>query len=386
MRSASAGAVVVLGAVTIGAGRLFGLIELYVIGTGLILGVLAAVIHVRTRFVHAGLERTVEPANPVAGEEIGVTLTLVPVRRTPTCDLVDQVGGEGRVGLTLAPLARHRPARVRYRVPTSRRGVLTLGPATVELSDPLGLLGRRRRIGQPTEVVVHPLWTSIDLPDPQRCEGKLIDFIRQLIDRMAVNLEFRSLREYVAGDDLRRINWKASARRDVLTLNEYESRAPLVVHVLLDHDVTSYTSAGFERAVSVVASFVGSAGASGLESEPRVHVSIPGRLETSVDSSARLDAMHRLAEIQPDAVTAAPLRLNDPGEFRVNVIVCGMRDRHWLESADRSMGTGHATVVVHCEDSSGPGHDHDHWFALRCADFSRFAHDWSNLSRRGPNP
>lgn len=386
MRSASAGAVVVLGAVTVGAGRLFGLIELYVIGTGLILGVVAAVIHVRTRFVHADLERTVEPTNPMAGDEIGVTLTLVPVRRTPTCDLVDVVGGEGRVGLTLAPLSRHRPARVRYRVPTTRRGVLTLGPATVELSDPLGLLGRRRRIGRPTEVVVHPRWTSIDLPDPRRCEGRLIDFIRHLIDRMAVDLEFRSLREYLAGDDLRRINWKASARRDVLTLNEYESRAPLVVHVLLDHDVSTYTVAGFERAVSVVASFVGSAGATDLESEPRVHVSIPGRLETMVDSATRLEAMHCLADVQPNSVTAAPLRLNDPGAFRVNVIVCGIRDRHWLESADRMMGTGHATIIVNCEDSSGPSYDHDHWFALPCPDFSRFARDWSILSRRGSNP
>lgn len=385
MRSAPAGAVAVLGAVTIGSGRLFGLIELYVIGTGLILGVVAAALHVGTRFVNAGLARTVEPANPIAGNEITVTLTLTPARRTPTCDLVEVVDGEGRVGITLAPLPRLRPARVRYRFPTTRRGILTLGPAMVELSDPLGLLGRRRRIGQPTEVIVHPRWTPIALPDPWRCEGQLIDYIRHLIERMAVDLEFRSLREYVAGDDLRRINWKASARRDVLTLNEFESRTPLVVHVFLDHDVSTYTVAGFERAVSVVASFVGSSETTGLESEPRVHVSIAGRLETSVDSATRLDAMHCLADVQPSTVAATPLRLNDPGQFRVNVIVCGIRDRQWLESIDRMMGTGHATVIVRTEDSRGPDHDHDHWFTMNCSDFSQFGREWSVLARPGPN-
>ncbi|MGA0878048.1 MAG: DUF58 domain-containing protein [Ilumatobacteraceae bacterium] len=386
MPAASAGAVVVLGAVTIGSGRLFGLIELYVIGTGLILGVLAAAVHVRTRIVDLDIRRTFEPANPTAENDIFVTLTLVPTRRTPTCDLTDEVGGEGRVGLTLAPLPRHRPARVQYRVPTTRRGVLTLGPATIELSDPLGLLGRRRRIGSPTDVVVHPRWTSIALPDPRRCEGVLIDFIRRLLDRLTVDLEFRSLREYVAGDDLRRINWKASARHDILTLNEYVSRAPLVVHMLLDHDATTYSAAGFERAISVVASFVGSAATTGLESEPRVHVSIPGHLDAAIDAETRPDAMRCLAEIQPGTVTASPTRLNDPGEFRVNVIVCGIRDRFWLESADHLMGTGHATIVVHCEETNDPSIDHDRWFTLHCSDFSAFASEWSILSRQGSTP
>ncbi|MFM7756201.1 MAG: DUF58 domain-containing protein [Actinomycetota bacterium] len=386
MRRAPAGGVVGLGLFTIASGRLFGLIELYVIGVGLVLGVLAAAIHVRTRVVHVQVRRNVEPTEPMAGTELDVTLELNPLRRTPTCDLVDSIDDLGRVGLTLAPLARHRTARIRYRVPTEHRGILTLGPAHVEVTDPLGMIRRRRQVGNTTEVVVNPRWTCLDLPDPRTCDGDLIDFIRRLIDRMAVNLEFRSLREYVTGDDLRRINWKASARRDQLTLNEYEARAPIVVHVLLDRERDAFTDAGFERAVSVAASFVGSAEIVHRDTEPRLHLGVPPHFDTLIDGSTRRDAMRCLARVATDHVAATTRRLNDPGEFRVNVIICGDRDRLWLESADLSMGSGHVTVVIACEPATKEAFDHDHWFALPCLDFGSFADHWSTLSRRKARP
>jgi hypothetical protein len=331
------------------------------------------------------LQRDIDPAYPISGTDITVTMTLASLRRTPTCELVDFVNETGRVNLTLTPLAKHRTARVRYKVPTQRRGLLTLGPAIIELSDPFGLLVRRREIGIPTDVIVHPEWRPIDLPDPQHCQGALIDLIQRLLHQMAVNLEFRSLREYVIGDDLRRINWKASARRDNLTLNEFESRAPLMVHVFLDNDDTVYSRDGFERAVSVAASYVGSAYSLQNETEPSLQLSIPPQFDAVIDSSTRFDAMGCLAQITTDSTSDLPSPSNDPGEFRVNIIICGDRDHHWLDSVDRSMGRGHATVVVYCDTPTGSSFDHDHWFALRCDDFADFPILWGTLAQRTAN-
>lgn len=375
-------AVAGLGVMAVASGRLFGLIELYVVGAGLILAVIMAVIHVRTRFVHVVISRDIDPPHPIVGSDLRVTLTLQPLRRTPTCELTDLVDDVGRVGLTLAPLKRRRTARVHYRVPTQRRGLLVLGPATIELADPLGLTSRRRQVGTPTDVVVHPRWSAIALPDPHTCEGPLITFIRQLVEQMAVNLEFRALREYVAGDDLRRINWKASARRDILTLNEFESRSPLVVHVLLDRDDSVYSEAGFERAVSIAASFVGSAESTASDTEPRVHLSVPPIFDAAIIGPARFDAMRTLAQLNGEAEPGLPTLLNDPGELRVNVIVCGDRAKDWLDSMDRSMGRGHATIVIHCDTPTRAPADHDHWFALCCLDFADFTDRWGDLSRR----
>ncbi len=52
--------------------------------------------------------------------------------------------------------------------------------------------------------------------------------------RVGVGTEFFGIREYVAGDELRKINWKASARRDQLMTNEFESECSGDVTIMLD--------------------------------------------------------------------------------------------------------------------------------------------------------
>jgi uncharacterized protein (DUF58 family) len=69
--------------------------------------------------------------------------------------------------------------------------------------------------------------------------------------------EFYSMRGYVAGDDLKRINWKASARHRRLITNETEAEKVTDVMIVLDTDVTFYEAAEaelFERGVRAAAS------------------------------------------------------------------------------------------------------------------------------------
>ncbi len=98
--------------------------------------------------------------------------------------------------------------------------------------------------------------------------------------------EFRSLRDYAPGDDLRRVHWKASARTDGLKVREVETEGLRQLAVVLDLDAAPYgfdpsvpavtrpmaTSerAGgdgqpFERAITAIASIVMSAALQGRE-------------------------------------------------------------------------------------------------------------------------
>ncbi|MCK5039292.1 MAG: DUF58 domain-containing protein [Thermoplasmata archaeon] len=52
--------------------------------------------------------------------------------------------------------------------------------------------------------------------------------------RVGVGTEFFGIREYAAGDELRKINWKASARRDIIMTNEYEIECSGDVTIMLD--------------------------------------------------------------------------------------------------------------------------------------------------------
>jgi len=79
--------------------------------------------------------------------------------------------------------------------------------------------------------------------------------------RVGIGTEFFALRDYLPGDEMRRINWKASARRDMLLTNEFESEcsgdATLILDARLEANVGSIDDCAVEhgvRAATTIAS------------------------------------------------------------------------------------------------------------------------------------
>jgi uncharacterized protein (DUF58 family) len=121
----------------------------------------------------------------------------------------------------------------------SSRGIHTLGPALIRGSDPLGLFPFRARARETTRLVVYPSPGQIEVKTPGGLPlGNMITgnpLYEDLTRR-------RSLREYRSGDELRRINWKATAALTgaggdtVILVNEYEASiaSPMVIFLNLD--------------------------------------------------------------------------------------------------------------------------------------------------------
>ena len=76
---------------------------------------------------------------------------------------------------------------------------------------------------------------------------------------------FRGLREYVAGDDLRHVHWRSSARTGELVVRQDEQPRPRATAVVLDLRRTAHAGLSLERAVSVAASVMLAARRSGQE-------------------------------------------------------------------------------------------------------------------------
>lgn len=142
---------------------------------------------------------------------------------------------------------RHRldvPAGERRVVTTvlrpTRRGDRPAARVTVRALGPLGLAGRQGSHAVPWRVRVLPAFGA-----RRHLPGKL-DRLRQLEGRNPVLLrgagtEFDTLREYVAGDDVRSIDWRASARASDVVVRTWRPERDRHVLVVLD---TSRTSAG----------------------------------------------------------------------------------------------------------------------------------------------
>jgi uncharacterized protein (DUF58 family) len=169
------------------------------------------------------------------GEPATVTLTVRnPGRRRVVGTLRDAWVPSAGVAVT-----RHRlqvePGRV-ARVDTvlrpTRRGPRTAARVVVRSLGPLGLAGRQGSHAVPWVVRVLPAF-----PSRKHLPSRLAR-LRELDGRTTVQVrgqgtEFDSLREYVAGDDVRSIDWRATARAaDVMVRTwrpERDRRVVLVV-------------------------------------------------------------------------------------------------------------------------------------------------------------
>ncbi|QNO37016.1 DUF58 domain-containing protein [Protaetiibacter sp. SSC-01] len=155
------------------------------------------------------------PARSRLGEPVETTLLVV------------NAGGRtvrGVVRDAWQPSAGARPTRQRLSVPAgerrairtmltpTRRGELHAAGVTVRSSGPLHLVSRQRTLRAPAALRVLPPFTS------RRHLPSRIARLRELDGRTSLLIrgqgtEFDSLREYVRGDDVRSIDWRATARR-----------------------------------------------------------------------------------------------------------------------------------------------------------------------------
>ncbi|MGE3687538.1 MAG: DUF58 domain-containing protein [Acidimicrobiia bacterium] len=339
---------IVAGAVVVFIGRLFGVLELYVIGAAAIGIAIAAVLVVRLRPVRLRVGRRVTPRRVHAGDTARVELTASnrASLRTPLLTMRDPVSSTQGASLHLAPLRHGRTARAAYRLPTRKRGKIVVGPLQLTRTDVLGLASRTVNAAPMTSVLVLPRWDRVAVPGSGPDRGQLGQHLRmRALGRQGE--EFRSLREYVAGDDLRRIHWRASARGEELKVRETEIQGTRTLAVVLDLLVTSHDPESFERAISAAASIVLSA----LESGRDVRFSTSEGLDLSPTTTGFDAMLEHLALVEPmrsGSVMAAVGALGSRLHGGLIVLVGGTVSAPVLAGLRGAAGAD-ATVAIACK-------------------------------------
>jgi uncharacterized protein (DUF58 family) len=132
--------------------------------------------------------------------------------------------------------------RVAIRTPLTptRRGDRKSDRVTVRSFGPLGLAARQRSFPIEGHIRALPPFTS------RKHLPSRLTVLRQLDGRSAVRVrgagtEFDSLRDYVVGDDVRSIDWRATARRSAVVVRTWQPERDRRLILVLD---TSRTSAG----------------------------------------------------------------------------------------------------------------------------------------------
>ncbi len=201
--------------------------------------------HLSARVWLAGLdcERSISRQTLRQGEETEVTVTVQNRRGIPIpwILLEDYHPADClRRGnhLALAILMPGQSVELKYRLRCPRRGYHRIGPLLMTSGDLFGLQRRFRSSTQRDYVSVLPTIAYIDTFDvaARRPMGPVRISNRIYQDPTRIN----SLREYVPGDPLNSIHWKATARTGTLHVKTYEPSSVTGGTLLLDLHTDSY--------------------------------------------------------------------------------------------------------------------------------------------------
>lgn len=258
-------------------GRALGLVELYVVGTAALCLVAAAAAWARLNRFEVEARRALHPPRVHVGGDSRVELSVWNRGRgrSPVLLAVDPLvpspagsggrqhgpagsgpdGGQQAARFQIPPLDQGERAQAAYHLPTQRRGVFGLGPLQLELRDPFGLASLRVEAAGRTQLTVLPRVDAIPAPPhtPGHDPHAGADHPTFLGPR---GEDFYALRPYQVGDDLRRVHWPSTARRDDLMIRQDELPWQGRATVVLDLRRPVHTPASLELAVSAAASVV----------------------------------------------------------------------------------------------------------------------------------
>lgn len=311
--------VAAMGVIAWVAGWQFGWKELMVVAGACLLLLLLAGLFIIGRS-SVVIDIRLEPPRVEAGDSSAgqVTVRNTASRRSLPSRVELPVGAAQAV-FDVTSLAPGDSVEELFVVPTERRGVIPVGPATSVRGDPLGLYHREASNSAPCELLVHPH----TIPLSPFGSGLLRD-LEGLVtkDLSPSDLAFHALREYAPGDDRRHVHWRSSARAGRLLVRQFLDTRRSTLCAVVDGQPEGYASEDeFETALEVAGSIARRACRDGLSSV----VAAGDQAGFGVVPHALLDALaraslHRKIPPLPELVTRVVARGAD---ISVAVIVAG---------------------------------------------------------------
>ncbi|MFO7691433.1 MAG: DUF58 domain-containing protein [Cryobacterium sp.] len=236
--------------------------DLLFVGLLLVLLPLCAALFVMIQSAAVSVHRSVLPDVVTAGDTATVSLWVQNRSQRPL------VGSTWRdtasAGLTVPPRqelpALHRApprratgedaVRLTYPVSPQTRGLHRSGPLLIERTDPFGLARTERSVGEPKDFRVTPRVEALTGSGLSLLGGD--GSSREALRTLSPNADELTAREYRPGDPLRRVNWRATARRGEIMVRQEEQQSNPEARLLLD--TTPRNAQAFDLAVDCAAS------------------------------------------------------------------------------------------------------------------------------------
>lgn len=121
-----------------------------------------------------------------------------------------------------------------YTVRPVERGEYVFGALNVYAASSIGFVKRRYRMDQDAMVPVYPSFLQMRKYELMAFSNRLKDYGLKKIRRIGHTMEFEQIKDYVLGDDVRNMNWKASAKRNQLMINQFQDEKSQPIYSVID--------------------------------------------------------------------------------------------------------------------------------------------------------
>ena len=250
-----------IGVILLLIGRIMSSIAVEQVGFALMVLVVVAIAVIRLGRHDLDVSRTASPPRVAAGQPVKVTVVVRNEGRgpAPRLRLEDRIpsalSGRGRFAIQGIEPGGERSDS--YEVRPSRRGQYEIGPMTISFVDPFGLASLTTKATSTAGFLVQPRIETLALPrDLGERRSLAVSALRQPTG--TTGEDFYTLREYVEGDDLKRIHWPSTAKRNRYMIRQEETpwhtRATIVFDDSAAHHGGYGDASSFERTVEAAAS------------------------------------------------------------------------------------------------------------------------------------
>ena len=131
-------------------------------------------------------------------------------------------------------LSKQDQKKITYTLRPLERGEYYFGNLNVYANSPIGLVTRRFQFAKDAMVPNYPSFLQLRKYMLLAFSNKLFEYGLKKIRRIGHTMEFEQIKDYVNGDDIRNINWKATAKRNQLMVNQFQDERSQPIYSVID--------------------------------------------------------------------------------------------------------------------------------------------------------
>ena len=254
-----------------------------------------------------------------------------------------------------------RSTQWRTRQVCSRRGVFTIGPTTLQTSDPFGLYTVTLHYQSQKTIIVMP--PTVPLPLLEEVIGERGGNGRTRDRSLERSVSAVSVREYQPTDSLRWIHWRTSARRDALFVRLFDSNPGRRYWILIDADESVQVGDGSDSTDEHAVVLAASLAEQGLQLGHAVGLGALGKrlvwLPPREGVAQRWELFSALAQLSRGSYPLQRLLERAQTRFRAQagliVLTPAVGDGKWIESLVPLLQRGTACTVLLLDPASFGG-------------------------------